>query len=60
MDYEKQHRIYQTLTEAFGKNGIQALTMKTFCPQLEAEANQILARLTGESVSHSVFDPESD
>ena len=47
MDYEKQHRIYQTLTEAFGKNGIQALTIENILPQLEAEANQILARLTG-------------
>ena len=46
-DYEKQHRIYQTLTEAFGKNGIQALTIENILPQLEAEANQILARLTG-------------
>lgn len=46
-NYEKQHRIYQTLTEAFGKNGIQALTIENILPQLEAEANQILARLTG-------------
>ncbi|MEO1671806.1 MAG: exonuclease subunit SbcC [Cyanobacteria bacterium J06631_2] len=44
---QKQHRIYQTLTEAFGKNGIQALTIENILPQLEAEANQILARLTG-------------
>ena len=47
MNYEKQHRIYQTLTEAFGKNGIQALTIENILPQLEAETNQILARLTG-------------
>ena len=46
-DYEKQHRIYQELTQAFGKNGIQALTIENILPQLEAEANQILARLTG-------------
>jgi len=46
-DYEKQYRIYQTLTEAFGKNGIQALTIENILPQLEAETNQILARLTG-------------
>lgn len=46
-DYEKQYRIYQTLTQAFGKNGIQALTIENILPQLEAETNQILARLTG-------------
>ena len=46
-EYEKQHRIYQELTLAFGKNGIQALTIENILPQLEAETNQILARLTG-------------
>ena len=46
-EYEKQHRIYDVLTQAFGKNGIQALTIENILPQLEAEANQILARLTG-------------
>lgn len=46
-EYQKQHRIYQELTQAFGKNGIQALTIENILPQLEAEANQILARLTG-------------
>ena len=46
-DYQKQYRIYQELTQAFGKNGIQALTIENILPQLEAEANQILARLTG-------------
>ncbi|MDJ0572535.1 MAG: exonuclease subunit SbcC [Pleurocapsa sp. MO_192.B19] len=45
-EYEKQYRIYQELTQAFGKNGIQALTIENILPQLEAEANQILARLT--------------
>ena len=44
---QKQYRIYQELTQAFGKNGIQALTIENILPQLEAEANQILARLTG-------------
>ena len=46
-NYERQHRIYQELTQAFGKNGIQALTIENILPQLEAEANHILARLTG-------------
>lgn len=44
---KKQHRIHKELTQAFGKNGIQALMIENILPQLEAETNQILARLTG-------------
>ena len=44
---KKKYRIYQELAQAFGKNGIQALTIENILPQLEAETNQILARLTG-------------
>lgn len=46
-DLRKQHRVYQELASAFGKNGIQALMIENILPQLEAETNQILARLTG-------------
>ncbi|NEO87056.1 MAG: exonuclease subunit SbcC [Spirulina sp. SIO3F2] len=42
-----QHRIYQELAQAFGKNGIQALMIENLLPQLEAETNHLLARLTG-------------
>ncbi|HIK29459.1 MAG: exonuclease subunit SbcC [Oscillatoriaceae bacterium SKW80] len=42
----KQQRVYQELANAFGKNGIQALTIENVLPQLEAETNQILARLS--------------
>ena len=42
-----QQRIYQELVQAFGKNGIQALTIENALPQLEAQTNQILSRLTG-------------
>lgn len=42
-----QHRIYQELGQAFGKNGIQALMIENVLPQLEAEANLILNRLSG-------------
>ncbi len=45
--FKRQHTIYQELGIAFGKNGIQALTIENVLPQLEAETNQILARLTG-------------
>ncbi|MBE9170485.1 exonuclease subunit SbcC [Pleurocapsales cyanobacterium LEGE 06147] len=46
-EIQKQYRIHQELGQAFGKNGIQALMIENILPQLEAEANQILARLTG-------------
>ncbi len=43
-----RHRqyIHQELSQAFGKNGIQALMIETVLPQIEAEANQILGQLT--------------
>lgn len=43
----KQYRVYQELAIAFGKNGIQTLMIENILPHLEAETNQILARLTG-------------
>jgi exonuclease SbcC len=46
-DIQRQYRVYQELTQAFGKNGIQALMIENILPQLEAETNHILARLTG-------------
>ena len=44
---QRQHRIHQELAQAFGKNGIQALMIENILPQLEAQSNHILARLTG-------------
>ena len=38
--------IYQRLDEAFGKDGIQALIIENAVPQIEEEANAILAQLT--------------
>ena len=38
--------IYDELTTAFGKNGVQALIIESAMPQLEADANEILGRLT--------------
>jgi exonuclease SbcC len=46
-EVKKQYRVYQELAQAFGKNGIQTLMIENILPQLEAETNQILARLTG-------------
>lgn len=42
----RQHRVYHELGQAFGKNGIQALMIENVLPQLEAETNQLLARLS--------------
>ncbi len=37
---------YSTLAQAFGKNGIQALLIEDAIPEVEQEANKLLARLT--------------
>ena len=44
---QHQLRIHHELAHAFGKNGIQALLIENVLPQLEAETNQVLARLSG-------------
>lgn len=41
-----QQRVYQELAQAFGKNGIQALMIENVLPQLEAETNKLLSRLS--------------
>ena len=50
---EQQHRklardkgIYDELTLAFGKNGIQALVIESAIPQLQDDANEILGRVS--------------
>ena len=52
-EYERRRRklvddksIYDELAVAFGKNGIQTLIIETAIPQLEADANELLGRLT--------------
>ncbi|MDV3349088.1 AAA family ATPase [Leptothoe sp. LEGE 181152] len=44
--HQHQYRVHQELQHAFGKNGIQALMIENLLPQLEAETNQILGRLS--------------
>ncbi|WP_448381357.1 AAA family ATPase [Gloeomargarita sp.] len=44
--HQRQYQIYHALSQAFGKNGIQALMIEQVLPQLEATANHILGRLT--------------
>lgn len=43
---KEEYRIYHELTQAFGKNGIQTLMIENVLPQLEAETNQLLSRLS--------------
>ena len=43
--------LYDELAVAFGRNGIQALIIETAIPQLEADANELLARLTENRMS---------
>ena len=38
--------VYDELTVAFGKNGIQALVIESAIPQLQDDANEILGRVT--------------
>lgn len=42
----KEERIYEELAIAFGKKGIQTLIIDTALPEIEDEANRLLARMT--------------
>jgi len=42
----KEQGIYRDLAQAFGKRGIQAMLIETALPEIEAEANNLLARMT--------------
>jgi exonuclease SbcC len=42
----REEKIYKELAEAFGKRGIQAMLIETAFPEMEAEANRLLSRLT--------------
>jgi len=42
----KQEKIYKDLAQAFGKKGIQAMLIEMALPEIEAEANKLLGRMT--------------
>lgn len=48
LSYQKD--IYYKLTSAFGKNGIPSMIIENTIPELEEEANNILARLSDEPI----------
>ena len=43
---QQQQSLYNELRAAFGKNGLPALIIETAIPELEAEAKDLLARMT--------------
>jgi exonuclease SbcC len=43
---QEEQGIYQELRDAFGKKGIQAMIIESAIPEIEEEANQLLARMT--------------
>ncbi len=42
----KEGKIYNDLAQAFGKKGVQAMLIEIALPEIEAEANRLLARMT--------------
>jgi len=42
----REEKIYKDLVQAFGKKGIQALLIEMALPEIEAEANKLLGRMT--------------
>lgn len=51
---KKEQNIYEKLIVAFGKNGIQALIIENVLPEIEEEANNLLAKLTNNSTQISI------
>ena len=47
----REEKIYEELAAAFGKKGIQALIIDTALPEIEEEANRLLARMTDNRMS---------
>lgn len=45
-DVDHELRIFERLAQAFGRDGIPALIIETAIPELEAQANHLLQRLT--------------
>ena len=43
---DEKLKIYQELTQAFGKKGVQALLIEMVLPEIEVEADRLLAKMT--------------
>lgn len=57
--FNEQIDDYQILSQAFNKNGIQALLIEQAIPEIEAEANTLLAKLT-DNQSHIFIESLKD
>jgi len=55
----KQESIYKELAKAFGKGGVQALLIEIALPEIEAEANRLLGRMTDNSM-HVKFETQRE
>jgi len=51
--------LFDELTHAFGKKGVQALLIETAIPEIEREANTLLARMTDNQM-HLTFETQRD
>ena len=58
-EYESESDDYQVISQALGKNGIQALLIETAIPELEYEANLLLSKLT-DNQSHIMIESVRD
>ncbi len=55
----KEETIYRELGKAFGKTGIQALLIEMALPEIETEANRLLARMTDNRM-HVTFETQKE
>ncbi|MFC1993010.1 AAA family ATPase [Chloroflexota bacterium] len=55
----KEGGIYRELVQAFGKRGIQAMLIETALPEIETEANKLLARMTDNRM-HLKFETQRE
>jgi exonuclease SbcC len=55
----KEENIYKELAKAFGKGGIQALLIEMALPEIEAEANRLLGRMTDNRM-HVKFETQRE
>ena len=55
----EERRLYGDLAQVFGKNGIQAIMIENAIPELEDEANRVLARIT-DNAMHVTLETQRD
>jgi exonuclease SbcC len=54
-----QQSLYDELAQCFGKKGVQAMLIETAIPEIEQEANRLLARMTDNQM-HLTFETQRD